>query len=120
MASSGRRGDGDERAYATRLRTAHGALGMSAIVDALLAELDDQALDALAELLAPRLADRLAQRTAPAWLDAAGAAEYLAASRERIYDLVQLEKLRPERDGRRLLFRRDDLDAYLGSRSVNR
>jgi excisionase family DNA binding protein len=88
----------------------------SPLADAVLAALDDDALDALAERLAPRLVDRLAQRNgAPTWLDAAGAAEYMATSRERVYDLVQLRKLEPRRDGRRLLFRRADLDAYLGS-----
>lgn len=89
---------------------------MSAIVDALLAELDDAALDALAERLAPRLAARLASKDAPAWLNAEQAAAHLSCSRGRLYDLVQLGKLDPRRDGRRLLFRRADLDAYLEAR----
>lgn len=38
---------------------------MTAIVDAFLADLDDQALDRLAELLAPRLASRAAAPTGP-------------------------------------------------------
>ena len=41
------------------------------------------------------------------------AARYAACSRDRLYDLVQLGKLRPGRDGRRLVFRRSDLDRYL-------
>lgn len=86
---------------------------MSAIVNALLAELDDQALDALADALAPRLQARFAKRDQPDWLNAEQAAEHLACSRGRLYDLVQLGKLEPRRDGRRLLFRRGDLDAYL-------
>ena len=87
---------------------------MSAIIDALLAELDDQALDRLAALLAPRLADRLGQaRSTSPWLNAQLAAEHIACGRDRLYDLVQLGKLEPRRDGRRLLFRRCDLDAYL-------
>lgn len=87
---------------------------MSAIVDALLAELDDEALDRLATLLAPHLASRL-EKDAPAtpWLNAEEAARYLACERGRLYDLVQLGKLEPCRDGRRLLFRRSDLDAYV-------
>lgn len=81
---------------------------------ALVAALDDDALDALAERLAPRLADRVAQRNgSPVWLDAAAAAAYLSTSRNRIYDLVQLGKLPTHRDGRRLLFRRTDLDAHV-------
>ena len=47
------------------------------------------------------------------WLDADGAAAHLATSRDRIYDLVQVRALHPHRDGRRLLFRREDLDRYL-------
>jgi hypothetical protein len=39
--------------------------------------------------------------------------EVLAASPDRIHDLVQLGKLNPRRDGRRLLFRREALYAYL-------
>lgn len=68
------------------------------------------------ELIARRVAEIMsgpAPAPAPVWVDAAGAAEYIAASRERIYDLVQLGKLEPRRDGRRLLFRVADLDAYL-------
>ena len=86
---------------------------MSAIVDALLAELDDQALDVLADRLAPRLAARLGETTGRPWLNAEQAAEYLACDRQRLYDLVQLRKLPARRDGKRLLFRRCDLDAYL-------
>jgi excisionase family DNA binding protein len=86
----------------------------SSLAAALLAELDDQALDVLAERLAPLLADRLAQRDGlPAWLDTKAAALYLSCSPGRIHDLVGLRKLEPRRDGRSLRFRRSDLDAYL-------
>jgi excisionase family DNA binding protein len=86
------------------------------LAQAVLDALDDTALDALAELLAPRLAARLGTpaKVSP-WLDASGSAEYLATTRARVYDLVQLGKLSPRRDGRRLLFRRDDLDRYLAA-----
>ena len=47
------------------------------------------------------------------WLDVAGAAEYLRCSEQRMYDLVRAGSLTPGRDGRRLLFRRDQLDSYL-------
>lgn len=80
---------------------------------ALLAELDDRALDQLAELLAPRLADRATSAASP-WLDVDEAAAYIrAGSRQRIYDLVHAGALQPDRDGRRLLFHRDVLDLYL-------
>jgi excisionase family DNA binding protein len=42
----------------------------------------------------------------------------LACSRGHLYDLVQLGKLKPRRDGRRLLFRRGDLAAYLEASAV--
>lgn len=48
-----------------------------------------------------------------ALLTTAEAAAYLRASEQRIYDLVTQRRLRPEKDGRRNLFRRADLDAYL-------
>lgn len=88
------------------------------LLDVLLAELDDAALDVLAERLAPRLARSLGQgQTASPWLNAEEAAQYLSCPRSRIHDLVQLRKLQPRRDGRRLLFRRSDLDAYLDAAS---
>jgi excisionase family DNA binding protein len=90
---------------------------MSTLAAALLDSLDEAALDALAERLAPRLLACLGRNDADSpWLNAQQAAEYLACSRDRLYDLVQLAKLDPRRDGRRLLFRRSDLDAYLETR----
>jgi excisionase family DNA binding protein len=50
----------------------------------------------------------------PPWLDVDQAAAYLACSRQRIYDLVSAGTLRPARDGRRVLFRREWLDEYVG------
>ena len=85
---------------------------MSALAKALIADLSDDDLDALAELLAPRLANRL-NDAGEGWLNAEQAATHLACSRDRVYDLVQLRKLPARRDGRRLLFRQKDLDAYL-------
>jgi excisionase family DNA binding protein len=76
------------------------------------------AMGPLVDLLVDRAVERVAELLpAPVdcspWLDADGAAAYIAATRDRIYDLVQLRKLEPRRDGRRLVFRREDLDAYL-------
>jgi excisionase family DNA binding protein len=51
------------------------------------------------------------------WLNVPEAAEHLRCSKDRIYDLIQLGKLKPRRDGRRVLLRRDDLDAYLEGRA---
>jgi hypothetical protein len=83
----------------------------SQIAAAIVAALDDDTLARLADLVAARL-----RSTAPdgsPWLDTKGAAAYIAAKPARIHDLVALGKLTPRRDGRRLLFARCDLDAYL-------
>ena len=86
---------------------------MSTIVTALLEALTDEHLDQLADLLAPRLVRRLIPSHDDRWLNSHQAAEYLGCPRSRIHDLVQLGKLTPRRDGRRLAFKRSDLEAYL-------
>jgi excisionase family DNA binding protein len=67
----------------------------------------------IAERVSALLADRDSHADHGGYLDAAGAAEYLATTRDRVYDLKQLGKLQAFQDGRRLLFRRSDLDRYL-------
>jgi excisionase family DNA binding protein len=83
----------------------------SPIVEALLRELfdDDEALDVLAQ----RLADRVGLRERPAYLDVPGAAAFLSCSPKRIYNLAAAGRLPVHRDGSRLLFRPDELDAYV-------
>jgi excisionase family DNA binding protein len=73
--------------------------------------LTDEQVNEIAARAAELLADR--QPATSPWLDTKGAADHIAASPGRIHDLVQLGHLTPRRDGRRLLFRRQDLDAYL-------
>src|SRR5690242_20549548 len=70
--------------------------------------------------IADRVADVLEQRgltTNPApspWMGVENAAHYIEASgKQRVYDLVHEGALRPARDGRRLLFHREELDRYL-------
>jgi len=75
-------------------------------------ELPDKLVERIAHRAAELVADREAATASP-WLDTQGAADYLAAKPSRIHDLVQLGHLHPHRDGRRLLFRREDLDAYV-------
>lgn len=75
-------------------------------------ELPDELVEQIAQRAAEIVTEREAANASP-WLDTRGAAEYIAAPVSRIHDLVQLRKLEPRRDGRRLLFRRADLDAYL-------
>ena len=47
------------------------------------------------------------------WLDVDEAVEHLRATRQRVYDLCSSGRLKPAKDGRRLLFRRSWLDVYL-------
>lgn len=70
--------------------------------------------------------ERIAQRvvalsagSSPAdpWLDVDEAAEHLRARPQRLYDLVSTGRLKPAKDGRRLLFRRSWIDSYLESAS---
>ena len=71
-------------------------------------------IDAIADAVAARLADRIpAAAGADGYLDVEGAAAFISAPKSRVYDLVSLQRLTPLRDGRRLLFRRVDLVAYV-------
>jgi excisionase family DNA binding protein len=68
------------------------------------------------EAVARRAAEIVAAEQSSAvspWLSTEQAAEYIAAKPARVHDLVALGKLTPRRDGRRLLFKRSDLDAYV-------
>jgi len=74
--------------------------------------------DEQVDQIAVRVVSLLAARTAPpddGYLDTTAAAKYLCCNAGRIHDLVQLHKLTPLRDGRRLLFKRQDLDDYLNN-----
>ena len=65
--------------------------------------------------LADRIADALAEKmeNQEPYLSVEQAADYLAAKPKRLYDLAESGRLHTYRDGRRLLFRREDLDRYL-------
>ena len=69
-------------------------------------------LEAIATRAAELVEDRVAEAPEP-WLDVQEAADYLRCKPQRIYDLVSQGRLMNRKDGRRLLFRRSDLDAYL-------
>lgn len=69
-------------------------------------------VEAIARRAAAIVADSLSSRQQP-FLRVDQAAEHLACKPQRIYDLVSQGRLDCHRDGRRLLFRRSDLDAYL-------
>jgi excisionase family DNA binding protein len=75
-------------------------------------ELPEDVIERIAERAAALLVERQARASSP-WLAARAAASHLCCSVGGIHDLVGLRKLEPHRDGRRLLFKRADLDAYL-------
>jgi hypothetical protein len=91
---------------------------MSAILDALLAELtdgDDKALTRLADRLAPLLAKRLVQPTPEdGWLRGAEQiAGYIGSPRSRVYALTSARRIPVQRDGSTLVARRSELDSWL-------
>ena len=67
--------------------------------------------EVLAEIA--RQAMELLHDRAEPWIGVAEAAEHLACKPQRLYELVHQRRLTPGRDGRRLVFRRSDLDRYL-------
>jgi len=70
----------------------------------------------LIERIARRAAELLVDRQAPAedgFLDVAGAAEFLACPKSRIYSLVSVGRIPHHRDGSRLLFDRGELREYV-------
>jgi excisionase family DNA binding protein len=73
-------------------------------------EVDDAALDRLADAIAARIQPNGA--TSP-WLTATEAAEYLRAPVSRVRKLTLTGDPPTHRDGRRVLYRRDELDAYI-------
>ncbi len=93
---------------------------MSAITDALLAELGDADLDRLAELLAPRLAAHLSTGGPFPWLDVENAAAHLACPKSRLYALVSARRIPHHRDGSRLLFNRAELDEWVQAGGAKR
>ena len=78
-------------------------------------EIPDELVDAIAERVAERL-----ERPSEGWLDVGQAAEYVAAPTSRIYDWVSQGRVECRRDGRRVLFRREWLDAAIDGNGGNR
>jgi excisionase family DNA binding protein len=93
------------------------------IVNAILASLDEPALDRLADLLAPRIARRL-QTTGThtdGWLDSTRAAAYLGITRNALHKLTAERRITFEQDGPgcKCWFRRSDLDAWRQGNAAN-
>jgi excisionase family DNA binding protein len=76
-------------------------------------------VDAIAERVAERMVERLPEQSSP-YLLIEEAAEYLNCPVSRIRDLKDQGRLKHYRDGRRLLFRREDLDSALTVREPER
>ena len=98
---------------------------MSELAAALIGALNEPALDRLAEVLAPRLTTLITQRLSVpgrqvAWLDVDGAAERLACPKSRIYALVSAKRIPHDKDGSRLLFRPEELDAWVRTGGAKR
>ncbi len=83
---------------------------MNALVNALLSELDDQALALLAAKLQPYLATPSAES---GFIGVQAASEYLSCPTSRIYALVSVARISHHRDGTRLLFVPRELDAWV-------
>ena len=71
----------------------------------------DPILARLADMVAARV--KIPEATASPWLTAAQAADYLGCSVSRIRTLTLTDELPHHRDGRRPLYHRDELDAYV-------
>jgi anti-sigma factor RsiW len=83
---------------------------MNALADALLSQLDDEALDALAARLAPRLTAPVEDR----WLRGAERiARYLDCPVSRVYALASAGRIPVEHDGSALIARQSELDAWV-------
>lgn len=74
--------------------------------------LPPELLEAIAARAAELVEDRTVESPQP-WIGVEEAAEHLACKPQRIYDLVSQGRLEHRKDGRRLLFRRSDLDSHL-------
>jgi Helix-turn-helix domain len=87
---------------------------MTALVRALLDELEPDDLDALAELLASRLAIRLSTAPDNGWLDTKAAAAHLGISVHALHRLTadRTVPFHQDRPGARCWFRRSELDEW--------
>jgi excisionase family DNA binding protein len=75
-------------------------------------EITEELLERIAERAAELLA-ALPSAEPGGFLDVAGAADFLACPKSRIYALVSAGRLPHHRDGSRLLFDRDELCEYV-------
>jgi excisionase family DNA binding protein len=81
-------------------------------------ELNDGLIDELAQAVAERVEACLSGQGGRGYLDVHGAAEYLSCPRSRIYDLTSRRQLPHYKLGSRLLFRKQEIDAWLDETRV--
>jgi excisionase family DNA binding protein len=94
---------------------------MSAFSQAIVNELDDAALDLLASLLLPRLMARLETTSnTTEWIGVDQAARHLACPKSRLYSLVSARRIPFNKDGSRVLFRRNELDEWVRAGGATR
>jgi excisionase family DNA binding protein len=72
-------------------------------------------IEAVAERAAAIVAEQLADQVDTGFLDVAGAAEFLACGKDRVYALVSAKRIPHHRDGSRLLFERAELRAWVAA-----
>jgi excisionase family DNA binding protein len=77
--------------------------------------LGEDALERLAELVAAKVAARMDGTSAASspWMTAEEAADYLRCSVSRLRKLSMHRELAAHRDGGRVLYRREELDAFI-------
>jgi excisionase family DNA binding protein len=82
-------------------------------------QLPPEFIDQLADLVAARLAERVdtAERV---WLSAPEAANYLNMKLDLLYKRTSAEAIPFHKDGGRLLFNRNELDAYMARNARGR
>jgi excisionase family DNA binding protein len=73
----------------------------------------DDFVEAIATAVAAKLADRMAGAAPSPWLDAKGTAVYLRCSMSRVRTLTLTGELPVHHDGRKPLYHRDELDAFV-------
>jgi len=77
-------------------------------------DLSDEVIDGLARTVAERVEECLTSSGASqGYLDVTGAAEYLSCPKSRIYDLTSRRELPHYKLGSRLLFNKQEIDAWL-------
>ena len=74
--------------------------------------LPPELVDALGDRVAERVLERITDRSSP-WLNVDEAANYTGLSKDSLYKLTSAKAIPHSKPGKRLLFKREDLDAWL-------